>query len=232
MLCWEKYAYFYLFLKALHLETDKENTGDFMQINLLNNSLSEQQSVLKSLAAQREKLNESNIETIKKSSIDTAAQHLLKKTEIAEVEPVYLTNAMAHKENGLLEEVISLKKERDQKISELVSCGIDPSKAKYIVSSRQGVKGLAVLDKYKTQKADEVIANSTKNAEEQSETSEEIVEEQIEVTKTDPYSGERIKETRVVKKVRINAKSTPATDLDTKSQSVKAVKGQHVNIMV
>lgn len=204
-----------------------------MRINLLNNSLSAQQPMLKSIASQRGELVKSSSETITTSSIDTAAQQILSQTDTVKVTPVYLTNAMAQGENALLNEVISLKNERDQKIAEIVSCGIEPTKAKYLVSSKQGVKGLAVLKEYKSQKADEVIANSTKDTEnQQAETSEEMVEEQVEVTKTDPTSGEQVKEVRVVKKVRTTATRPSSSEIDMKVLSSNAVKGQHVNITV
>lgn len=205
-----------------------------MQINLLKNSLISQQASLKSMVSKRAELNIADTETARKSALDAVAQDVIEKTATSGATPVYLTNTMAQEENGLLQEVMSLRNERNQNISELVACGIEPTKAKYIVSSKQGEKGLAALEEYKNKEASEVIENSTKETEEKqsSESSEEVVEEQIEEIKTDSSSGERVKEVKVVKRVRVITKSTSAADVDMKVQSVKAVKGQYINIKV
>lgn len=204
-----------------------------MQIKFLNNSLSSQQPTLKSQAAQRTKLIKPDSEAIKKSTIDAVAQDVLEKAVTSETTPVYLKNTMASKGSAFTEEMTSIVSERIQGVSELVAQGIDRTKAKYIVASEMAQKGSTALSEFKNEKTNDVIEESTKETKEEKETksTEEIVEEvTVEGTKIDPSSGERVKEVKVVKKVRLKAAHLPSTD--TKLEKINTPKGQKVDVKI
>lgn len=204
-----------------------------MQINLLYNSLLFQQSSLQSMSSKQTGLVKPNVGDERNSALDAIAQDIIEKTVTSGSSSVYLTNTLAQGETGLLQEIMSLRDERNQKISELVASGIEPTKAKYIVSSKEGGKGIAALKEHKNREAGEVIENSTKEIEEEqaSEYSEEVVEEVIiKGSKINPSSGEEIREVKVVKKIR--TKAAHLSSSDTKLEKVSTPKGQKIDIKV